>query len=242
LADAKLKITTAAQDAGKVLPQLLMIEMEVLDMGSVSNAVKTVEENFPKLDILINNAGYLGSFVSILDSDPESYWLNYEINVRGVYLMTKAVLPFMLRSGEKTILNVSSLGAHGIFPGGSGYETSKFAILRFTEYIMVEYGEQGLLAYSAHPCSYATALTSGLPDHMHHSKWKELLYPNRVADVRPGLSDDVEIASDTMCFLTQTRRDWLAGRYISCNWDMPELLSREKEIVDGDKLKMRMVV
>lgn len=49
------------------------------------------------------------------------------------------------------------------------------------------------------------------------------------------------MASDTLVFLTQEKRDWLAGRYVSCGWDMPELLSREKEIVEGDKLKMRMV-
>jgi NADP-dependent 3-hydroxy acid dehydrogenase YdfG len=184
LAEAALRIMTAAQSAGKRLPQLLSLQMEVLDVGSVNNAAKVVEESFPKLDILINNAGYLGAFDCILDSDPVNYWLNYEINVRGVYLMTKAVLPFMLMGGEMTILNVSSLGAHGIFPGGSGYETSKFALLRFTEYMMVEYGEQGLLTYSAHPCSNITALASGLPEHLHHSKWMSSLYANRVADVR----------------------------------------------------------
>ena len=43
-----------------------------------------------------------------------------------------------------------------------------------------------------------------------------------------------------MSFLTSTRRDWLAGRYISVNWDIPEFFSKEDEIVKGDKLKMRM--
>lgn len=55
------------------------------------------------------------------------------------------------------------------------------------------------------------------------------------------LQDKVEIASDTIVFLTQEKREWLAGRYISCKWDMPEFISKEKEIVEGDKLKMRMV-
>ena len=53
-------------------------------------------------------------------------------------------------------------------------------------------------------------------------------------------TDTLEIAADTMCFLTAEKRDWLAGRYVSCPWDMPEFLSMEKEIVEGDKLKMRM--
>ena len=56
------------------------------------------------------------------------------------------------------------------------------------------------------------------------------------------LNDTVEMGADTIVFLTQKRRVWLAGRYISCAWDMPELLSREEEIVKGDKLKVRMMV
>ncbi len=36
------------------------------------------------------------------------------------------------------------------------------------------------------------------------------------------------------------KRDWLAGRYVDCTWDMPEFLSRKQEIIDEDKLRMRM--
>jgi hypothetical protein len=45
-----------------------------------------------------------------------------------------------------------------------------------------------------------------------------------------------------MVWLTQERREWLAGRYISCNWDMEELMMKKDEIVKGDKLKMKLVV
>jgi hypothetical protein len=56
------------------------------------------------------------------------------------------------------------------------------------------------------------------------------------------LIDTPELAADVMVFLTQEKRTWLAGRYISCNWDMPQFLSKEDEIVQGGKLKMRMIV
>ena len=56
-----------------------------------------------------------------------------------------------------------------------------------------------------------------------------------------GLNDTPELAADTMVFLTQEKREWLAGRYVSCTWDMPELLAKKSEIVEGDKLKMRLV-
>jgi NAD(P)-dependent dehydrogenase (short-subunit alcohol dehydrogenase family) len=178
------------------------------------------------LDILINNAGYLSEFKKIADSDVDEYWKNYEVNIKGTYLPTKAFLPLLLSSpaGQKTIINLSSRGAHVLTPGGSGYQLTKFAILRFTEYLMVEYGEQGLLAFNIHPGGIATDVSSRLPEHV----------------VKTTLIDTPEMASDGICWLTQERREWLAGRYMSCNWDMEELMGREREIVEGDKLKMRM--
>lgn len=68
------------------------------------------------------------------------------------------------------------------------------------------------------------------------------LKQEREADSPLVLSDTPELAADTIVFLTQERRDWLAGRYISCTWDMPEFLAMKAEIVEHDKLKMRMVV
>jgi NAD(P)-dependent dehydrogenase (short-subunit alcohol dehydrogenase family) len=171
LEDAESQIIAAAKKAGKKAPQLLKLQMDVLEMESVNTAAKEVEKSFPKLDILINNAGYLSAFDPILESNPDDYWRNYEVNIRGVYWVTKANLPFMLKGGEMTIVNVSSAGAHGIRAGGSGYQTTKFALLRFTEYLMAEYGEQGLLAYAVHPCGAVTALGSAMPKDLHFRKW-----------------------------------------------------------------------
>lgn len=101
--------------------------------------------------------------------------MNYEINLKGVYLPTKAFLPLMLKGGEKTIVNVSSAGAHLLTPGGSGYQTTKFALLRFTEYIMVEYGERGMLAYCVHPGEIMTHLASKIPKEKHHRRFLVVL-------------------------------------------------------------------
>ena len=54
------------------------------------------------------------------------------------------------------------------------------------------------------------------------------------------LTDKAELPGDTIVWLTQERREWLASRYVSCTWDMPELMTRKDEIVKGDKLKVRM--
>lgn len=56
------------------------------------------------------------------------------------------------------------------------------------------------------------------------------------------LVDTPEMGADSLVFLTQEKREWLAGRYLSMNWDMPTLLSMKDEIINSDKLKMRLVV
>nr|ANM86575.1 putative oxidoreductase [Cladonia uncialis subsp. uncialis]AUW31358.1 putative oxidoreductase [Cladonia uncialis subsp. uncialis] len=220
------EILAAASSMKREPPQTLVLELNVLDLASVKAAAQKTEHCFGKLDILINNAGYLEKGIPIAESDPDDYWKTWEINYRGLYWMTRAFLPLLLRSGDlRTIVNLSSMGALSLRPGGSAYQTSKFAILKFTEFVMTEYAEQGVLCYAVHPGGVMTELASNMPTETHS-----------------GLSDKPELAADTMVFLTQEKRDWLAGRYLSCKWDMPEFLARQDEIVKGDKLKMRLVI
>ena len=81
---------------------------------------------------------------------------------------------------------------------------------------MAEYSEQGVLAYAVHPDAIAMDLAAGMPQEM-----------MRV------LVDMLEIASHTIVWLVGEHREWLGGRYISCQWDVDELLAKRQEIVDG---------
>lgn len=57
-----------------------------------------------------------------------------------------------------------------------------------------------------------------------------------------NLTDTPGLAADTIVWLTQERKDWLAGRYLSASWDMPEVMAQKDEIVKGDKLKVKLVL
>jgi NAD(P)-dependent dehydrogenase (short-subunit alcohol dehydrogenase family) len=147
------------------------------------------------------------------------------VNVKGTYLVTRALIPLLLKSELKTIINISSVGAHRARPHASAYQTAKFAVLRFTEFIDAEYGEQGIIAISAHPGGIPTELALGMPEEMHGV-----------------LNDTVELAGNTFVWLTKERRGWLAGRYVSCNWDVEELEAKNDSILKGELLKVRMAV
>jgi hypothetical protein len=55
-------------------------------------------------------------------------------------------------------------------------------------------------------------------------------------------TETAELSADTIVYLVGEKRNWLAGRYINCTWDMPELMAQKDEIVKGDKLKVRLVI
>jgi NAD(P)-dependent dehydrogenase (short-subunit alcohol dehydrogenase family) len=109
--------------------------------------------------------------------------------------------------------------------GASAYQTSKLALVRFTEFINSEYGEQGILSFAVHPGGVMTELSSGMPEASHHL-----------------LQDKPALAADTFVWLTAERREWLAARYISCTWDMKEFGDMKEKIEKGDLLKVRLDV
>lgn len=120
MGDLEMEIQDAAKGAEKDAPTTLAIKVDVESEESVQSAAKEVENAFGRLDILCNNAGYLESFAPIGESKLEEWWKVYEVNVKGVFLVTRAFLPLMLKDGMKTILNVSSIGANFVMPGASG--------------------------------------------------------------------------------------------------------------------------
>ena len=215
----------AAQANGKPGPQILQLVLDITNRAKVESTAKEVGEIFGGLDILINNAGRFAEYVPMLDSDPDEYWNTFEINLGGTFNVTRYFLPLLLNKprGLMTLVSVSSIAALTVRSGGSAYRTTKLALLRWTETIAEDYTDQGLLAYSIHPGGILTELGKCSPKELHSQ-----------------LTDTSDLPADTVVWLTQERREWLAGRYVSCAWDMPELLRKEKEIVEEDKLRMRM--
>ncbi|KAN0070119.1 hypothetical protein V8E54_011700, partial [Elaphomyces granulatus] len=220
------EILAAAQEAGHATPpQVLKLCLDVTDEASISNAALQTEQQFGRLDILVNNSGYLEKWLLLAESNPTEWWRTWEINVRGVHLMLRAFLPLLLKGGQKIVVNVASIGAHLLTPSSSSYSISKLAVVRLTEFVSAEYGAQGIIALAVHPGGVRTELSLNLPEIIHSF-----------------LVDAAELPADTITWLASERRDWLSGRYISCNWHMPELVSKKEEIVTGDKLKMKLVL
>lgn len=228
--DLLTRLRDAAKEAGRNEPLVLGYEGNISDQASVERFRDQVLEAFRgRLDILVNNAAAQEPGGTILDADPEVYWRTWEVNVRGLFNMTRAFLPALIEchkdnGGLGELINVASSGGLSARPGGASYRSSKLAVMRWTENIQLDHAHQGLLTYCVNPGAIKTEIT-------------RLTVPESIRDRLPH---HPSIAGDTIAWLGSQRREWLAGRYISCPWDMEELLSREEEIVNGDKLKVRM--
>ncbi|KAL8674517.1 MAG: hypothetical protein Q9168_001109 [Polycauliona sp. 1 TL-2023] len=227
LSSIEQDIQEAAAAAGKSAPEVLVLNLDVSDRQSVEAAADAVRHCCATIDVLVNNAGYHSRFQTITESDPDDWWKNWETNIYGTYLMTRSFLPLLLKGSGKTIVNITSVASQLVVRGASAYAPSKLAMLRFSEFTNIEYGARGILAYSIHPGAIATELATEA-------------MPKAIASAL--LVDSLGLAANTIVFLTQARQEWLAGRYISVNWDMEELFQKKDEILDKDLLKMRMAV
>ncbi|CAJ0553078.1 Ff.00g115900.m01.CDS01 [Fusarium sp. VM40] len=225
------KLKSAATQVNRPEPVMLGYKVDIASLDSVKSMCDSIKEKFSgRLDVLVNNAAHMEPYKPFLDSDPEVYWRTWEVNLRGPFNMARAFLPMQLSSytkvdGSCIMINVSSSGALSVRSGSGSYRSSKLAVLRWTESLQVEYGEQGLLAFCVNPGAIKTRITEGVPE-----------------AVRNALPHQPDIAGDTIAWLASERREWLGGRYVSCPWDMEELVARKDEIIEKDKLKLRMVI
>ena len=227
LDEVEAEIQEAAKSAGRAPPKVLAVNLDVTSKESAAKAAKETKQVFGRCDILINNAGYLEPSVKMIEVDPDDWWKCLNVNIWGTFLMTRSFIPMLLNNQDslKTIVNITSIWGLTKFAGGSAYQLTKFATMRFTELCIAEYGEQGLLSYHLHPGGVDTELAS-------------LLRP----EVKQFLVDTPRLGADTITWMTAERREWLQGRYVSAQWDMKELLDKREKIVKEDHLKMRLSV
>ena len=219
------ELLAAAKTAGRPEPTLISVQVDITNEHSVADAFKAVSAKFDTLDFIINNAGILTGYIPLVESEPTKWWRDWEVNVKGPYLISRAFMPLLLKGKQKTLIIVSSVGAHFTLPGGSSYESSKLAVLKLNNYLNVEHESDGVLAYAIAPGGVMTDMLSGFPAQFHDR-----------------LTDTPYMVADTLVFLTKERRDWLASRYIDSRWDMEELMAKKDEIVGRDLLKVRMAL
>ncbi|MBN2668406.1 MAG: SDR family oxidoreductase [Bacteroidales bacterium] len=133
-----------------------LIKTNVEDQDSVKLMVNQVVERYGKIDVLINNAGYVEP-KSIFETSLEDWNKTLAVNLTGAFLMTKEVVRFMKKTGGK-IVNIASTAGLTARPGWSAYAASKAGLINFSETMAEELREYNIKVFIVAPGRTATDL------------------------------------------------------------------------------------
>jgi 3-oxoacyl-[acyl-carrier protein] reductase len=142
---------------------------DVSDMNAVNTAVTHLTKELGEIDILINNAG-IAAFGGFLELEPAQWEQIIQVNLMGVYYVTRAILPGMIERKTGDIINISSTAGQRGAPLTSAYSASKFGLLGLTESLMLEVRKHNIRVSALTPSTIATDmakdlnLTDGNPD------------------------------------------------------------------------------
>ncbi|HWA40301.1 MAG TPA: SDR family NAD(P)-dependent oxidoreductase [Gemmatimonadales bacterium] len=130
---------------------------DVGDPAQVAALVAHVTERLGPVDVLVNNAG-IGVLKPFADLSLADWDAVMATNLRGIYLVTSAVLPGMRARRRGDVINISSLAGKRGFPGGTAYSASKHAVMGFSESLNLEVRKDGVRVVAVCPGSVDTKI------------------------------------------------------------------------------------
>jgi NADP-dependent 3-hydroxy acid dehydrogenase YdfG len=172
-----------AQGKGRVHP----VACDIRKKHDVVEVVRLAKEKLGSIDILVNNSG-LGVTSKIVDCTDEEWDLVLDTNLKGVFWMSREVLPAMIKQRSGFIVNVASQAALHGYSGAGPYCASKFGVVGFSEALQLEVREYGIAVHCLCP-----ALV-------------QVPAPLRQKDVDDGVLQAEDLASTLMFLLTQPKR------------------------------------
>ncbi|MBE7550942.1 MAG: SDR family oxidoreductase [Anaerolineales bacterium] len=170
----------AAELAATGVP-LIIVPTDVTREADCQALVRATLDAFGRVDVLINNAGYAPP-ASLLDTTENIWDSTLNICLKGVYLMTRAAVEVMLKQGEGTVLNISSVAGKYGFEDRSAYCAAKWGVHGFTEALRVELGSRNIRFHLICPGSVATSWWETNRNPQPGEIKRKMIRPEEVAD------------------------------------------------------------
>ena len=159
---------------------VLGLKCDVSQYSDVKSLVDISVKRFGRIDVLVNNAGIV-YFKSIMDTTEEEWNNTIDTNLKGVFLFTKEVLPYMIENKSGVIVNVSSGAGKSGFPNLSAYCASKFGVIGFTESIAKEVANNNVKVMTICPGGVDTKMIDDIVDNGYNLSNRNLMKPEQVA-------------------------------------------------------------
>ncbi|HSH73716.1 MAG TPA: oxidoreductase [Methylophilaceae bacterium] len=136
-------------------PNLLALKLDVTNEIAAIEAAKLSIQQFSRIDVLVNNAGY-GLLGAVEESGDQEVKDLFNTNVFGLLNVIRAVVPYMRKQASGHILNISSIGGYASYPGWGVYCATKFAVEALTESLAYELKPLGVMATTVEPGFFRT--------------------------------------------------------------------------------------
>jgi 3-oxoacyl-[acyl-carrier protein] reductase len=158
-------VDEAVNSLRKVSESAHGVVVDIADSTSVSEAAdETLQILESGVTVLVNNAGVLDDYKPILETSEELWDRTLGVNLKGMFLTTKALLPSMLAAGGGAIVNTASVSAIIAGGGGPAYTSSKHGVVGFTKQMASDYASQGVRVNAIAPGAVATGMTKDILD------------------------------------------------------------------------------
>jgi len=208
------------------------VATDVSDASSIKACVDQVVAELGPVDLLVNNAGSNRVVGPVWEIDPDAWWFDVTVNLRGSFLCARAVLPAMVARRAGRIVNIASGTAGRQLPYNTAYSSSKAALVRFTDCLAAETAEHGVFVFAVGPGNVETRMATDLQASELGQRWMGDTL-NNLSFISP------DVVSDAIVFLAQGRGDQLTGRWFAAADDVACLTARADEIVAGDLYQLR---
>ena len=182
----------------------LAVAGSVTDELHARDVMQRTLDSFGRIDILVNNAG-IGDFGKRIHETDDATWATLlDVNLTGVFRMTRAVVPQMLKQGRGAIVNISSVASLVGIPGAPAYAATKGGVDALTRALAIDYAKAGIRCNIVNPGLIDTPMAAPLMAN------QDMLQPilNHYALRRPGTPEEV---ANMVLYLASDEAGWVTG-------------------------------
>lgn len=221
---AKVLLVDLAQEAGieteglirRAGREALFVKADVSDPAQVQHYVHTAVQTWGRIDIFMNNAAWQGEIHSIVDYPIDVFDKVMNINVRGVFLGMKYVLPVMLAQGRGAVVNTASLGSFLATRKLGPYTASKHAVMGLTKTAALEVARKGIRVNAVCPGPVDTEMLRDI-EASQASGSAEQLRAQRTASIPDGRYAQPSEVANLMVYLASDLSSHITGQGIQIN-------------------------